>query len=91
MYIEIAQFLEVYMNAYLYPNFEAERIRKGLSQSELVEKIGCCRKSYLNWIKKGNIPTSMLIKFAEFYDVSIDYLLNTKGASNERPNICNAH
>jgi len=66
------------MNTYLYPNFEAERVRKGLSQEELTEKVGCCRKSYFNWITSGNIPTGMLIKFADLYDVSIDYLLNRR-------------
>ncbi len=69
------------MNAYIYPNFEAERIRHGLSQDELVEKINCCRKSYNNWIKSGNIPTSYLVKIADLYSVSIDYLLGRDIAS----------
>ena len=66
------------MNSYLYPNFEAERVRYGLSQEELVEKIGICRKSYNNWIKNGNIPTKVLVKIADFYNVSVDYLLGRK-------------
>jgi transcriptional regulator with XRE-family HTH domain len=70
------------MNTCLYPNFEAERVRKGLSQQELAEKVGCCRKSYNNWIKAGNIPTGMLIKFADLYGVSIDYLLNREKAQS---------
>ena len=64
------------MNAYKYPNIEAERVRAGLSQSELIEKIGYKeRRGYNSWLSSGNIPTSMLVKMADLFDCSIDYLL----------------
>jgi transcriptional regulator with XRE-family HTH domain len=60
----------------MYPNIEAERVRKGLSQDEVIEKLGYKeRKTYYNWLSSGNIPTSVLIKMAELFNCSIDYLL----------------
>lgn len=64
------------MNAYRYPNIEAERVRKGLSQEELIFTLGYKeRKSYHTWLSSGNIPTSVLLKMADIFDCSIDYLL----------------
>lgn len=64
------------MNALKYPNIEAERVRNGLSQDELVERLGYKeRKSYYNWLSSGNIPTSVIIQMADIFHCSIDYLL----------------
>ena len=64
------------MNAYMYPNIEAERVRKGLSQEELIRELGYKeRKTYYNWLSSGNIPESVLLKMADLFDCSIDYLL----------------
>ncbi len=52
------------------------RLEKGLRQKDVAEKIGVCTASYgfyENWINKPDPET--LIKLAELYDVSIDYLL----------------
>lgn len=59
----------------LYPNIEAERARMNLSQEELSNKLGIERKSYYNWLTKGNIPIPMLINLAELFNCSTDYLL----------------
>lgn len=70
------------MNAYLYPNIEAERVRSGLSQEEVIQKLGYKeRKSYHNWLKKGNIPCSVLVKMADMFGCSVDFLL---GRSDNR-------
>jgi transcriptional regulator with XRE-family HTH domain len=58
-----------------YPNIEAERVRKGLSQDELAEKLHCERKSYFNWLTTGKIPGTILVSLAEMFDCSTDYLL----------------
>ena len=58
-----------------YPNIEAERVRKSISQEELAKKLGVERKSYYNWLKRGNIPVSMLIQLSDLFDCSTDYLL----------------
>lgn len=59
----------------VYPNIEAERARKQISQEELSNYLGIERKSYYNWLTKGNIPVPILIKLSEMFDCSIDYLL----------------
>lgn len=64
------------MNALKYPNIEAERVRAGLSQDDLIAKLGYKeRKSYYNWLANGNIPTSALIAMSDIFNCSIDYLL----------------
>lgn len=72
----------IILNALKYPNIEAERVRAGMSQDELIEALGYKeRKSYYNWLANGNIPTSVLIRMSEIFDCSVDYLLglNKKG------------
>lgn len=64
------------MEVYRYPNIEAERARHGFSQEELIELLGYKeRRSYYTWLTNGNIPTSVLIKMADLFNCSIDYLL----------------
>ena len=58
-----------------YPNIEAERARKNLTQEALADMLGIERKSYYNWLSKGNIPINALIKMSDIFDCSIDYLL----------------
>lgn len=58
-----------------YPNIEAERARINISQEELAEKLNIERKTYYNWLTKGNIPVSSLLALADMFDCSIDYLL----------------
>lgn len=58
-----------------YPNIEAERARRGISNDSLAEMLGVSRKTLFNWMEKGNIPTSALIKMADIFKCSIDYLL----------------
>lgn len=51
-------------NNYMYPNIEAERIRMGLSQTEIISCLGYKeRKTYYNWLESGNIPVSVLMKW----------------------------
>lgn len=70
------------MNPYKYPNIEAERVRAGLSQEELTQLLNYKeRKSYYNWLTKGNIPCSVLSKMADIFDCTTDFLL---GRCNNR-------
>ncbi len=59
----------------LYPNIEAERSRLGMSQTDISEMLGIERKTYYNWLTKGNIPIAVLTKLADTFQCSIDYLL----------------
>lgn len=58
-----------------YPNIEAERARKGMSQETLATELGVTRKTLFNWMDSGNIPLSKLIGMADIFGCSIDYLL----------------
>ena len=58
-----------------YPNIEAERARRGISREMLASEIGVSRKTLYNWIENGKIPESALVKMADFFGCSIDYLL----------------
>ena len=58
-----------------YPNIEVERARKGISNDELAGELSVTRKTLFNWMAKGNIPTSALVRMADFFGCSIDYLL----------------
>ena len=62
-------------NNYLYPNIEAERKRFSFTQEELSARLGVERKTYYNWLIKGNIPIPVLLKLGEEFNCSIDYLL----------------
>ena len=63
------------MKTMIYPNIEAERARKGMSVENLTSLLGVCRKTYYNWVSKGQIPQNKIEKMAEIFDVSSDYLL----------------
>lgn len=58
-----------------------ERIRnlredKDLTQSDLAQYLHCTQVCYSNYENgKRDIPTSVLIQLADFYDTSIDYLM----------------
>lgn len=62
----------------LYPNITAERAKRKMSQDKLAKELGVTRKTIYNWENSGRIPQKKLIKMAEIFDCSIDYLLNTE-------------
>lgn len=64
-----------------YSNIEKERIKLGLSVTELSKKVGVCSKTYYNWIKGDTpIPSDKLILLSKICNASIDYLLGIKKA-----------
>ena len=73
------------MNALKYPNIEAERVRAGLTQEQFIRQLGYQeRKSYYNWLSCGNIPTSALVKMADLFHCSVDYLLGREDMPGRR-------
>lgn len=58
-----------------------ERIRNlredsDLTQSYIAEILHCSQRTYSYYESGGhNIPVDVLIKLADYYDVSVDYLL----------------
>lgn len=58
-------------------NIEAERVRKGMTKDQIAQALGVSRKTYWNWInERQSIPSSHLIRMAQFFAVSVDYLLS---------------
>ena len=63
-----------------YPNIDAERARHGINTEELAQMLGVSRKTLYNWTEKGNIPSSALVRMADIFQCSIDYLLGRQVA-----------
>lgn len=53
------------------------RIARDLTQVQMGKILSCSQRVYSNY-ERGelDIPTEILIKLADFYEVSVDYLLN---------------
>ncbi len=55
-----------------------------IKQIQLAEYLGCSQNTYSDYERgKINIPLDMLIKLADFYNVSLDYLTER----TDNPNI----
>ena len=63
-------------NRVVYPRIRALREDKDLTQTQLAETLHCSQRVYSNYeCGDIDIPTAILIKLADFHNVSIDYLL----------------
>ena len=60
----------------LYPRIHNLREDKDLTQAQMGEMLSCSQRVYSNY-ERGDIdiPTTTLIKLADFHKVSVDYLL----------------
>ena len=61
----------------LYKNIKEERIKKGLSQDELAQKVGYADKTMISRIENGKIdlPQSKIEEFAKVFGVTPGYLM----------------
>lgn len=61
----------------LYKRIRELREDKDLTQQKMGEFLSCSQRVYSNY-ERGelDIPTEILIKLAEFHNVTVDYLLN---------------
>ena len=58
-----------------YPRLKDLRDDKDLTQDQLVEILGMHKTTYINYEQgKREIPFSLAIRLAEFYNVSLDYI-----------------
>ena len=66
----------------LFQRLEDLRIDHDLAQQEIADKLGCKREVYRRY-EKGirTIPIDYLIILADFYNVTIDYLV---GRTNKK-------
>ena len=61
---------------YSMPNIEAERVRRNISRAEFAELMGVTRRTVINWQNGSTeIPMSKLVRLAQEWGVSVDYLL----------------
>lgn len=67
----------VYPSVPYYSRIRDLREDRDLTQREMGEILHCSQRVYSNY-ERGDIdiPTITLIKLADFYEVSVDYLLN---------------
>lgn len=66
----------------MYERLRNMREDLDLSQTELAKKLNCSQRTYSYYESGGHdIPTDTLIKLADLYNVSIDYLL---GRTNKK-------
>ena len=66
-----------------YRHIRDLREDSNLTQEYLAKILGCSQAAYSYYeIGKRDIPTDILIKLANFYNVSIDYLLDQTNNKN---------
>ena len=60
----------------MYQRIRDLREDHDFKQRQLAEYLSCSQQVYSNYeLGQRDIPTDVLIKFANYYNVSIDYLL----------------
>lgn len=60
----------------MYKRIRDLREDKDLNQTQVAQVLHCSQRTYSYYESGGHdIPTEVLIRLADFYDVSIDYLL----------------
>ena len=60
----------------MYQNIRALREDHDLTQKQLCDYLHCSQQVYSNYeLGQRDIPTDILIRLAEFYHVSTDYIL----------------
>lgn len=66
-----------------YPRIRNLREDRDLTQAKMGEILSCSQRVYSNY-ERGDIdiPTSTLIKIADFHNVSVDYLLEQTNNPN---------
>lgn len=61
----------------MYKRIRDLREDKDMNQTQVAKILGMSQTGYSKYeTGENDIPTIILIKLADFYDVSIDYLLN---------------
>lgn len=67
----------------IYRRIRDLREDKDMTQTQIAAILNCSQRIYSNY-ERGDvdIPTEILIKLADFHNVSIDYLLNRTSNPN---------
>ena len=60
----------------MYKRIRGLREEKGLTQVQIAKELGMSQTGYSKYeTGENDIPTTVLIKLAKFYNTSIDYIL----------------
>ena len=66
----------------MYPRIRDLREDRDLNQTQVASMLGMSQTGYSKYeTGENDIPTTILIKLARFYDTSVDYLL---GETNQK-------
>lgn len=66
-------------------NVEAERVRRRWTKEEIASKLGVSLKTYYNWVnEETDVPSSALIKMAQMFGTTVDYLLEGMRGAKEK-------
>ena len=69
----------------IYPRIRELREAKKLKQKELAQILNCSQQVYSNYeLGQRDIPTAILIRLSQIYQVSVDYILGL--SENPTPN-----
>ena len=72
----------------VYENLRNLREENNLSQKELAKELSIAQTTYSNYeLGKINIPVPTLIRLAEYYHTTVDYLLGLTDDRNEKKEI----
>lgn len=66
----------------VFDNIRAECARRRWSIEELADRLNIERKTFYNWEKKKDFPTSILVKMAVMFGVTSDELLGLSSSEN---------
>ena len=68
----------------MYRRIRDLREDRDLTQKEMAQILNCSQQGYCNYeLGQRDVPTDILIKLSDFYQVSVDYILGI----TDNPNI----
>ena len=69
-------------------NIASERVRLGMSQDDLAKELDASRDSVKNWeLGETSIKSSTLVKMADLFGCSLDYLMDRTDDRLFRPTV----
>ncbi len=80
-YLSIQQYAVTYNNSgdIMYKRIRDLREDHDLTQKQLAKILNCSQQVYSNYeLGQRDIPTAILIKLADYYNVTTDYILGRK-------------
>lgn len=65
----------------MYPNLNAEQARHNMTNQQVADKLGICRKSYESKKKNGKFVVTEAAKLCRMFDSEFNYLFSTVPAT----------